>query len=118
MSYERQRETALRMVTKYGVSATLHSTAITTEDATPWKQGNKLNTITPIKLVAFADDGVTFVNHNIQGDVRLLTVVSNHVLDIKVGDTIKTAVNDFTVKLAKPLDPDLSGAILWAVLGQ
>lgn len=117
MTYERQRETALRLVKKYGVNGILQQEVITPDQDKPWNNTVTTQT-TSVHLVAFADDGVTFINHNITGDVRLLTVVSQFPLDIGVGDLIVTTTNTFTVKLAKPLDPDLTGAILWAVLAQ
>lgn len=117
MTYERQRETALRLVKKYGLNGILQKEVIVPDHDKPWNNTVTTQT-TSVNLLAFADDGVTFVNHNITGDVRLLTVVSQLPLDIGVGDLIVTTTNTFTVKLAKPLDPDLTGAILWAVLAQ
>lgn len=118
MSFERQRATALRLVKKNGVAAVRERITVQDNVDQPWKSGTRQTDVVPVHFVAFADDGITFVNHNIQGDVRLLTVVSTVNFDIQAGDVIKTPSKAFTVKLAKPLDPDLSGAILWAALVQ
>lgn len=117
MSYERQRAAALRMVSKYGAKGSLVSTVAIPDVEKPWNS-TVAEATTPIYFVAFADDGVTFVDHNIQGDVRLLTVVADTPLKINVGDVITTVTNNFSVKKAKPLDPDTDGAILWAALVQ
>lgn len=117
MSYERQRATALRMVKKFGAAGSVERTVTVPNVDQPWKATVSRVSIA-IDFVAFADDGVTFVDHNMQGDVRVLTIVSSSPLSIQVGDVIKTTANDFTVKLAKPLDPDMTGAILWAALVQ
>lgn len=115
MTYERQRKTANKLVGKYGTTGLLVQTEKVVTDVA-WRAVTTTTT-KDIKFVAFADDGVTFVNHNIMGDVRLLTVVgTDGLINIRVGDKIKTAAREFNVELAKPLDPDLTGAILWAAL--
>lgn len=118
MSYERQRASALRMVKKFGAPA-VHESKVTVPNVDqPWKAATVTTVTNNVHIVAFADDGVSFVNHNVQGDVKVLTIVSTALINIRVGDVIKTPVNDFAVKIAKPLDPDLKGAILWAALVQ
>lgn len=115
MSYERQRATALRMIKKAGAQGTLVNKRLISYADKPWLNTEETVT-TPVYYVAFADDGVTFVDHNIQGDVRVLTVVSNATINIQVGDVIIAGTQNYSVELAKPLDPDMEGAILWAAL--
>lgn len=117
MSYERQRASALRMIKKAGAAGSLVTKRLIEDAERPWINTEVTGT-TAIYFVAFADDGVTFVDHNIQGDVRLLTVVAEKPLDIHVGDVIIAGSQAYTVKLGKPLDPDMKGAILWAALVQ
>ena len=115
MTYERQREAALRMVTKYGARASLSQTTSVENPATPWKPTVSVSLV-PVHVVTFADDGVTFVDHNIQGDVRIATVVAYSTFAMQVGDGLMINGKTYTVKLAKPLDPDMTGAILWSAL--
>lgn len=117
MSYERQRASALRMIKKAGSVGTLITKRLIEDADRPWLSTEVTDT-TKIYFVAFADDGVTFVDHNIQGDVRLLTLVAEKSLDIHVGDVIMAGSQSYSVKLGKPLDPDMKGAILWAALVQ
>lgn len=117
MSFERQRAAALRMIKKNGTSGTKERTVLTPVEGKEWSSTETIESV-PVYFVAFADDGITFVNHNVQGDTRLLTLVSERVLDVQVGDVISAKGRTYTVKLAKPLDPDLEGAILWAALVQ
>lgn len=115
MGYDRQRETALRLVKKYGSIADLTQTTSVSDPVKEWKSVVTTSTV-EVFAVTFADDGVTFVNHNIQGDTRVATVVSKDALKMQVGDTLAIQGRTFTVKLARPLEPDMQGAISWSAL--
>lgn len=117
MNYDAQRGMALRMVQRYGSRGVIERVRQIPDPEEPWKS-TVSNEVIPVYFVAFADDGVTFVNHNIEGDVKMMTVVSNTAFDMHVGDKIRTGTKIFNVRVAKALDPDLSGAILWAALVQ
>jgi len=117
MNYDSQRAMARRMVQKYGIRAVLERTELIKDPVQQWKTTETKVTI-PIYFVTFADDGTVFINHNIQGDVRTFTIVGNEPIEIRVGDTIRGAGKSYVVREAKSLDPDLSGAILWAALAQ
>jgi len=115
MDYTRYRDIANRLIPKYGTSGTLENTRVVPDPDKPWNS-TPVTTTTAISLIAFPDDGHTFVDHNISGDVRIIMVAPKPTLSIEIGDKIKYGVNAVTVQKLKKLDPDGSGAILWAAL--
>lgn len=117
MNYERYRDVAKRLIPKYGTVGSITSTVKTIPDpAQPWN-ATYIDNVTPIQLCSFPDDGVLFVNHNITGNVRVLLVApSAQLTEVFVGDVVKYGTQTAAVKQYKTIDPDGSGAILWALL--
>ena len=115
--YGRFRDTALNLITKYGMDATLTLKTTAPDPLHKWKSV-ETETVMPIKCVIFDDDGVLFVNHNITGHTRILMVAPNPLLtDINIGDTVKLLTDEVvTVKKFKQINPNLEGVILWALL--
>lgn len=115
MDYNRFRELANELIPKYGTSGVLTNTRTVANPDKPWLN-DVVTTNTNIKLIAFPDDGRTFVDHNITGDVRILMIAPIAGMKIAIGDTITYGVHTVTTQKLKAMDPDGSGAILWAVL--
>lgn len=116
MDYARFRDTAKRLIPKYGTVGSIKSIKQTVDPAQPWKSV-ATETITPIKLLSFPDDNVTFINHNITGDPRILLVApSDELTAVYIGDIVSYGTQVATVKDFKKIDPDESGAILWVLL--
>ena len=115
MDYTRHRQTAQRLIDKFGAPAVI---------TLKRRAGVGLNAEyqtrdVPTKAVIFPDDGVTFVNHNITGSPSIVLcapVLTGGLNEINVGDTVSVGIRTLTVKLIKPLDPDQTGAILWTLL--
>lgn len=119
MDYKAKRLQAYRMIAKYGTMIKVEQ-VITGEGVNAWTPVQPETVMRDAVCVSFADDGVTFVNHNITGDVSLFTIGTTEPdLFLHVGDVIVYEDGRrFTVRLAKPLDPTKNGAILWAALAQ
>lgn len=117
MDYTRYRDIAQRLIPKYGTVGKLKSTVKTIPDPTkPW-QATYIEKEIPIQLVAFPDDGVMFVNHNVTGNVRILMVApSEQLTDVAIGNVVTYGKQTASVEKYKTIDPDGSGAILWALL--
>lgn len=116
MDYARFRDAAKRLIPKYGTVGNIKSIKQTANPAQPWKSATS-ETNVPIKLLSFPDDNVTFVNHNITGDPRILLVApSDELSAVYIGDIVSYGTQVATVKDFKKIDPDDSGAILWVLL--
>lgn len=115
MDYTRFRDMATRVIPKWGVDGVLHQTHLVKDPAKPWLE-TETTTTTPIKLVQFPDDGTTFVNHNLTGNLRILLIAPVAGMVINIGDTFTYGANKVTAQRFKSLDPDGTGPILWAVL--
>lgn len=117
MDYARYRETAMRLIAKYGTVGTITTVRQVSPDPTkPW---NAVPTSVelPIKLVTFPDDGVTFVDHNVTGNVRIAIVApSTELRNVAVGDVVRYGLETAAVKKYKAIDPDGSGVIVWSLL--
>ena len=117
MDYTRYRQTAERLIATYGTTGAIVNTVQTaTDPAQPWKTTPVVKSM-PIQLAVFPDDGVTFVDHNVTGNVRVALVSpSAELTAIAIGDVLTYGLQTATVKSYKTIDPDGSGAILWALL--
>lgn len=117
MDYAHYRNVAKTMIPKYGTTGMLKQVrAVTPNPAQAWKV-TQLESTLPINLVSFPDDGVTFVDHNITGNVRILLVAPSDLLtSLEIGDTITYGAHTCKVQKYKTIDPDGTGAILWAIL--
>lgn len=115
MDYTRFRQMATRTIPKWGVNAVIKQTTLIKDPDKPWLETETVKE-TPIKLIQFPDDGTTFVDHNITGNVRILLIAPVAGLEIAIGDVITYGANVVTAQKYKALDPDGTGAILWAVL--
>ena len=117
MDYTRYRETAQRLIKKYGTVGSLTNTKQIIPDPTKKWITESVTSSLPIELVVFPDDGVTFVDHNVTGNVRVALVSpSAELTAIAIGDVLTYGLQTATVKSYKTIDPDGSGAILWALL--
>ena len=117
MDYTRYRETAQRLIKKYGTVGSLTNTKQIIPDPTKKWITESVTSSLPIELVVFPDDGVTFVDHNVTGNVRVALVAPKQELaEVYIGDVVKYGLFTATVKSYKTIDPDGSGAILWALL--
>lgn len=115
--YDKFRDTAIRLVTKYGTVATMkHKTVVAVPNSSYKSTVTEVDTA--IKCIIFDDDGTLFVNHNIQGHTRILVVAPDPALtEIHIGDTVTLPTNEVVqIKQYKDINPDLSGVILWALL--
>lgn len=118
MDYTKYRELSTRLITKYGTSGTVVRRELIRDPVQAWKSSEQITSV-PVKLLQFDDDGILFVNHNITGHVRILIIAPTTLLTaIEIGDSITYGVNSVTVQKIQKLDPNNSGAILWAVLVQ
>lgn len=118
MDYTKYRSMSTRLITKYGTNGTHVRRELVRDAVQAWKSTEQIIS-TPVKLLQFDDDGILFVNHNITGHVRILIIAPTPLLTaINVGDTVTYGTNSVTVQKIQKLDPDNSGAILWAVLVQ
>ena len=118
MDYTKYRELSKRLVSKYGRDGKVIKRQLVKDPAKPWLTTETV-TETNVKLIQFDDDGVTFVNHNITGHVKILIIAPVAGFEeLAVGDTITYGIRSVTVQKYKKLDPDDTGAILWAVLVQ
>lgn len=115
MDYSRYRNLATDKIAKYGTNGVVKNTRTVPDPDKPWLN-TTVTTETNVKLIAFPDDGRTFVDHNITGNVRILMIAPVAGLSIAIGDTITYGAQTVTVQRLKDMDPDGSGAILWAVL--
>lgn len=117
MDYTRYRDIAKRLIPKYGTVGSLDNTrTVTPNPSQPWIN-QSIDTVVPIALIVFPDDGVTFVDHNVTGNVRIAMVApSDELISVSIGDRVKYGLQTATVKSYKTIDPDGSGAILWALL--
>lgn len=117
MDYARYRDIAKRVIPKWGTAGTLLQTrAVIPDPQKPWNATSTDTTI-DIKLVIFPDDGVTFVDHNLTGDVRIALVAPTDALtSVEIGDKVSYSAASGIVKNYTKLDPDGTGAILWALL--
>lgn len=116
MDYTRYRDIAKRLIPKYGTVGNLEASRQIPDPNTPWKSTTETLNI-PLQLVVFPDDGVTFVDHNVTGNVRMALVApSDQLNDVAIGDIITYGAQRASVRKYKTIDPDGSGPILWAIL--
>lgn len=114
--YSRQREQAVRMIKAKGTAAELEVMTRLGETDKPWRP-TATGTKYPVHCVIFADDGETFVDHNITGNVRIALIAPTDGLTrIGIGDKLTVKGEVTNINLVKKLDPDASGAILWTAL--
>lgn len=116
--YDRARNTATRLLTKYGTTCTISQTITIDDPNSSWKSTESTIEHTALKCAVFDDDGVLFVDHNITGHVRVLMVEpSSDLTSIGIGDKVTLSSGEVAqVKKYKQINPDLSGAIMWALL--
>ena len=118
MDYGRNRQSALKLISKFGVSCVLRTDRAVNQNGTPaWKPSRSFTDTSDLKCVIFDDDGETFVNHNVSGRTRIILLAPDtRVTNINVGDKVIVANEVLNVELIKMLNPDASGAILWTLL--
>ena len=115
-NYDRQREQAVRMIKAKGTQAVLEVMTRLGEQDKPWRP-TAAGTKHDVWCVVFADDGETFVDHNITGNVRIALIApADGLTRIGIGDKLTIKNEVVNINLVKKLDPDASGAILWTAL--
>ena len=114
--YAPKRAQAVKLIARYGVAAQLTLTVRSDCQTSSWKPDTTQRKI-PVTVVMFADDGETFVDHNITGNVQIALIAPTPELTaLNIGDTITLPHSTVKVEKVKALDPDTSGAILWTAL--